>query len=65
LTPAESRVAIALFEGLTKAQIARKLDLSFFTVRGHLARVFDKTRVHRQAELVALISRLGTPLLQP
>ena len=55
LSRAESRVALALFEGLTPKQAAASLCLSFFTVRGHLVRIFEKTRTNRQSELLRLM----------
>jgi DNA-binding CsgD family transcriptional regulator/PAS domain-containing protein len=56
-TPGEARVALALLEGYSPREAARVLGLSFFTVRGHLARIFDKTGVKRQSALVALMLR--------
>jgi DNA-binding CsgD family transcriptional regulator/PAS domain-containing protein len=58
LSPAEARVAMALVEGRTPREAAKSLGLSFFTVRAHLVRIFDKTGTNRQAELVRLIMRL-------
>jgi len=58
LSAAEARVAMALVEGRTVRQAADSLGLSFFTVRAHLVRIFDKTGTNRQAELVRLIMRL-------
>lgn len=55
LTPAESRVALAIFEGMSPQEIAGRLDLSPNTVRVQLASVFSKTGVHRQAALVRLM----------
>ena len=61
LTGAQAKVAIALFEGRTAREAADALGLSFFTVRAHLARIFEKTGVNRQAELVALMTRMMGP----
>ncbi len=55
LTPAEARIALALLEGHSVRSAAEGLGLSFFTVRGHLAHIFDKMGVGRQSELVALL----------
>ena len=57
LTPAEARVAQALFDGQSPREAAAGLNLSFNTVRVHLTRIFDKTGVNRQAELVRLMMR--------
>ncbi len=57
LTPAETRVVLALFEGFTPQEAAHNLGISFHTVRVHLGRIFEKTGVHRQTELVRLMMR--------
>lgn len=54
-TPAESRVANLLARSLTVPQIALQLGISIETVRCHLKQAFSKARVHRQAELVAVM----------
>jgi DNA-binding CsgD family transcriptional regulator len=61
LTPAELRVlaAIAQEEGVTGAAAA--LEVSPGTVRSHLRRLFDKTGVHRQADLIKLVSGFASP----
>lgn len=60
LTAAEVRLAAAMFEGLTLAEAAERFGLSVNTVRFQLARIFDKTGVSRQAELVKLMMRLAS-----
>ena len=57
LSPAETRVALALFEGLDPRHAAERLGVSFYTVRGHLVRIFDKTGTHGQADLARLMMR--------
>lgn len=59
LTRAESRVAIALFDGASPKEAAEQLGVSFHTVRGHLVRIYEKTGTSRQAELVRLIARVA------
>jgi DNA-binding CsgD family transcriptional regulator len=54
-TPMEGRVAEMLCRGLTPMMIARELGISIETVRCHLKQAFLKARVHRQAELVAVL----------
>lgn len=58
LTAAEARVARAIAEGLTPAEIAQRHNVSRETVRSQLKRVLLKTSTNRQAELSLLISRL-------
>jgi DNA-binding CsgD family transcriptional regulator len=62
LTDAEQRIAGAVAEGNTSLQAAKALGLSEATVRTHLTRIFSKTGVSRQAELIALMHRLAVPL---
>ncbi len=58
LTPAETRVALELLNGGGREAVAKRLDISVATVRTHLSRIFEKTHVRRQSELVALILSL-------
>ena len=58
LTPAEIRVALAIFNGQSPKEAAASLGVSFFTIRGHLARVFEKTNTNRQAQLVRLMMKV-------
>ena len=58
LSRTEARVAEALFEGDTPREAADRLGVSFYTVRGHLVRIFEKTGVRRQSELIRLLTRL-------
>lgn len=55
LTPAETRVAAALCEGLQPMQVADRLNISRTTVAFHLRNIYAKTGTNRQAELVALL----------
>ena len=57
LTKAEARIALALTEGKTLAQIAHDLSVSRTTVAYHLRNIFQKTGVRRQAEFVSLLFR--------
>ena len=57
LTGAQAKVARALLDGRSLREAADTLELSIFTVRAHLARIFEKTGARRQAELVALLTR--------
>lgn len=56
-TPAEARVAVALANGLSAAEMAGTWALQVNTVQMHIKRLLAKTRTARQAELVALLWR--------
>lgn len=60
-TPAEARVAIALGEGASIDDAARRLGVSRETVRTHLRAIFSKTGVSRQSALVRLLAGLSPP----
>jgi DNA-binding CsgD family transcriptional regulator len=55
LTRAESRLVLALANGLTLAQTARSLQQSPATLRSYLKVVFNKTDTHRQSDLIQLV----------
>jgi DNA-binding CsgD family transcriptional regulator len=63
LTPAEARLAIALMGGETLREAASNLGVSANTAGVHLARIFDKTGVNRQAALMAVLLRAVGPAL--
>lgn len=58
LTPAEARLASIIAEGRNPEDAAEELRISKSTARNHLKAIFAKTATRRQAELVALLSRL-------
>ena len=64
LTPAETRMFERLAAGATLAEAAETLRIAETTARTHLSRILSKTRVSRQADLVALIHRLSPPVRQ-
>ena len=55
LTPAEARLALHLVAGETLRSAEVKLNISYETARSRLKSIFDKTKTHRQAELVIAI----------
>lgn len=55
LTPAETRIALALTQGRPPAQIATDFGISRTTVAFHMRNIFHKTATSRQAELVAVL----------
>jgi DNA-binding CsgD family transcriptional regulator/PAS domain-containing protein len=56
LTPAESRLASIIAEGLNPERAAEELGISRVTARNQLKAIFAKTGTHRQSELVARFS---------
>jgi DNA-binding CsgD family transcriptional regulator len=55
LTAAESAIALEMLGGDGRDAAAARLGISVSTVRTHLSRIFEKTGVNRQAELVRLL----------
>ena len=64
LTPAEARVLLQIGGGATPSKCASSLDISENTLKTHLSRIFAKTNTRRQADLVKLVSDIGSPLAQ-
>jgi DNA-binding CsgD family transcriptional regulator/PAS domain-containing protein len=62
LTAAEMRVLLATVEGGGVGEVSRTLGISEATVKTHLQRLFGKTGVTRQAELVKLVAGFMSPL---
>lgn len=60
LTPSEARVARGIAGGETPEAIAADGDVAISTVRTQLRRVLEKTGCARQADLAALLARIGT-----
>ncbi len=57
LTPTEAKVATLLAAGLSLNEVSTQLQVSVHTAKTHLRRIFSKTSVSRQSELVRLILR--------
>ncbi|MFI8324386.1 helix-turn-helix transcriptional regulator [Streptomyces sp. NPDC085529] len=57
LTPAETRVARLVAQGLANRQVAERLSLSPHTVSSHLRRAFTKLDVTSRAELTRLVGQ--------
>jgi DNA-binding CsgD family transcriptional regulator len=64
LTPAESRVAALLAEGLPLKQIAEAQGTQHETVRKQLRAIYQKTSTHRQPDLVRLLLHLPHNAMQ-
>jgi DNA-binding CsgD family transcriptional regulator/PAS domain-containing protein len=58
LSAAEARLAVGLASGESLKALAKQLNITKETARHELKSVFTKLNVHRQAELVALLSLL-------
>jgi DNA-binding CsgD family transcriptional regulator len=50
--------------GHTLREISRSLKIEVTTAKSHLLKVFSKTGIHRQVELVRLASSLKLPVGQ-
>ncbi len=62
LTPTELRVLLAIVEVGGVPEVATALGVADTTVRTHVNRLFEKTGVKRQADLVKLVAGYETPL---
>ena len=65
LTPAETRIALAIAEGQDVSDIATNQSVSIATVRTHLKALFAKTGTSRQSALAALMAGLGRSRPRP
>jgi len=59
LTPKEACLASLLMEGKTLAESCNDLGICVSTGRMHLKRLFSKTDIHSQSQLVSLMNSLG------
>jgi DNA-binding CsgD family transcriptional regulator len=60
LSAAQRRVVDLLLEGLSEKQIAKRLEISRFTVHNHIRNIYSALDVHSRGELMAkLIHRDG------
>jgi len=62
LTPTELRVLLAIVDIGGVPEVAAALGIAVTTVKTHLSRLFEKTGVARQADLVKLVAGFSTPL---
>lgn len=56
LSPAESRLAQCLLEGMTVKEAALSLGIGYETARKTLKSIFEKTGTRRQSQLVLVLS---------
>ena len=61
LTPQELRVALAVVDGMSNAEVAASLFLSVKTVEFHLSRVYRKLGVPSRGGLARALDRSGAP----
>lgn len=61
LTPTEAQIAWAFTEGKRSDEIAAAFNISPTTVAFHKRNIFQKTRTHRQADLIAVMLSLPVP----
>jgi DNA-binding CsgD family transcriptional regulator len=64
LTAMELRVLLSIVEVGGVPAVAEALGVSTETVKTHLSRVYGKTGVNRQAELVKLVMKYMNPIAQ-
>ena len=64
LTPREREVLACLADGDGRRDVAERLYLSANTVRTHLQNLMAKLGVHSTLEAVALIRRVGNPVME-
>jgi DNA-binding CsgD family transcriptional regulator len=57
LTPSEARLVVRLIAGESLRSCAQALGIKYETVRTYLKSVFQKTKTHRQSELVIVVIR--------
>jgi DNA-binding CsgD family transcriptional regulator len=63
LTPTELRVLLAIVEVGGVPEVAEALGIAVHTVKKYLASIYEKTGVHRQADLVKIGAGFSSPLL--
>jgi DNA-binding CsgD family transcriptional regulator/PAS domain-containing protein len=62
LTPTELRVLLAIVDVGGVPEVAAAFGVAVTTIKTHLSRLFEKTGVARQADLVKLVAGFSTPL---
>jgi DNA-binding CsgD family transcriptional regulator len=62
LTPAETRLAIALFKGQSVEAYAKEAAITINTARWYVKQIYTKTGVKRQTELMHMLLKFHRPL---
>ncbi len=65
LTPAETRLLEHLVQGATLVDVAGAIGISVTTAKTQLSHIFSKAGVTRQADLIAMVSRLMPQIKRP
>jgi DNA-binding NarL/FixJ family response regulator len=65
LTSRERAVALAVAEGQTNKEVARRLDITERTVKAHLGAIFRKLEVRDRLQLILRISRQEARVTDP
>ena len=63
LTAREIEVLAAMADGASNKEIARRLNISFHTVKFHVAAILDKLEADSRTEAVVKASQLGIVML--
>src|SRR5262249_9393282 len=63
LTPTELRVLLGIVDVGGIPEVAAALGVADSTIKTHVGRLFEKTGVGRQADLVKLVAGYSTPLV--
>lgn len=64
LTKTEKKLLSELADAKTLAEASRTLDISINTTKTHLNRIFGKTGVNRQVDLIALVEKADFPMFR-
>ncbi|MGJ0118413.1 response regulator [Williamsia sp. MIQD14] len=59
LTPGEQRVAVAVAQGLSNADIARELFVTVATVKSHISHILDKLALTNRVQIALLVHDAG------
>jgi DNA-binding NarL/FixJ family response regulator len=65
LTPAESRIAGLVAQGMKNREIGGTMYVSVATVEAHLTRIYRKLGIRSRSELTRLVAEGSVPLRGP
>lgn len=61
LTQTEARVALAVLEGMSRAEIAEAMSIADSTVKTHMSRILQKSGTRDREELAQVLARFSPP----